>query len=92
MGEEVEETIVVRKILRTLPKRFNPKISALEERTNLKTMTIDQLHGTLVAYELIIEDEDMSRKEETFKVSSKQAGKNKSTKDKSTSDESDDEE
>ena len=35
LGEEVEETIVVRKILRTLPKRFNPKIYALEERTDL---------------------------------------------------------
>ena len=91
LGEEVEETIVVQKILRTLPKRFNPKISALEERTDLKTMTVDQLHGTLVAYEMRIEDEDTSRKEVAFKVSSKQARKNKSTKDKPTSDESDDE-
>ena len=29
LGEVVEETIVIRKILRTLPKRFNPKIPAL---------------------------------------------------------------
>ena len=71
MGEEVEEAIVVRKVLRTLPKSFNHKIYALEERTYLKTMTVDQLHGTLVAYEMRVEDEDMSRKEETFKVSSK---------------------
>ena len=28
LGEEVNESIVVYKILRTLPKRFNPKISA----------------------------------------------------------------
>ena len=35
LGEEAEETIVVRKILRTLPKRLNRKISALEERTDL---------------------------------------------------------
>ena len=41
-------------------------------------MTVDQLHGTLVAYIMRIEDE--------------QDGKNKSTKDKPTSDESDDEE
>ena len=88
LGEEVEETIVVRKILRTLPKRFNPKISALEERTNLDTMTVDQLHGTLLAYEMTIEDEDTSRKEAAFKVSSKQAGMNKSTKGKPTSDDS----
>ena len=55
-------------------------------------MTVDQLHGTLVAYEMRIEDEDTSRKEVAFKVSSKKVGKNKSTKDKPTSDESDDEE
>ena len=87
LGEEVEETIVFRKILRTIPKRFNPNISTLEERTDLDTMTVDQLHGTLVAYEMRIEDEDTSRKEAAFKVSSKQARKNKSTKDKPTNDE-----
>ena len=58
----------------------------------MNTMIVDQLHGTLVAYEMRIEDEDMLRKKATFKVSSKQVGKNKSTKGKPTSDESDDEE
>ena len=55
-------------------------------------MIVDKLHGTLVAYEMRIEDEDMSRKEATFKVSSKQDGKNKSTKGKPICDDSDDEE
>ena len=50
-------------------------------------MTIDQLHGIRVAYEMRIEDTDTSRKEVTFKVSSEQVGKNKSTKGKATSDE-----
>ena len=45
-----------------------------------------------MAYEMRIEDEDTSRKEETFKVSFKQVGKNKSTKDKPTSDDFDYEE
>ena len=63
LGEEVKEAIVDQKVLRNLPNRFNPKIYALEERTDLKNMTVDQLHGTLVAYEMIIEDEDTSRKE-----------------------------
>ena len=85
LSEEVDEAIVVRKILKSLLKRFNPKISALEERTYLKTMIVDQLHGTLVAYEMRIEDEDTSRKEATFKVSSKQSRNNKSTKDNPTS-------
>ena len=55
-------------------------------------MTVDQLHGTLVAYEMRIQDEDTSKKEATFKVSSKQAGKNTSKKRNPTSDDSDDEE
>ena len=57
-------------------KRFSPNIYALEERTHLNNMTIDQLHGTLMDYGIRIEDEDTSRKHEAFKVSSKQDGKN----------------
>ena len=45
-----------------------------------------------MAYEMRIEYEFTSRKEATFKVSSKQVGKNKSTKGKPTSDDSNDEE
>ena len=92
LGEEVDESIVVRKILRTLLERFNPNISALEERTDLNIVTVDQLYGTLVSYEKRIEDEDTSRKEAAFKASSKQYAKNKSTKSKPASDDSDDEE
>ena len=83
LGEEVDELVVVQKILRMLPKRFNPKISALEERTSLDNMTRDQLHGTLVAYEMRIEDEESPRKEATFKASSEQAKKVNSRKEKS---------
>jgi hypothetical protein len=31
LGEEIKESIIVQKVLRSLPIRFNPKISALEE-------------------------------------------------------------
>jgi hypothetical protein len=32
LGEEIKESVIVQKVLRSLPMRFNPKISALEER------------------------------------------------------------
>jgi hypothetical protein len=35
LGEEFEEYVIVQKILRSLPMRFNPKISVLEERSDL---------------------------------------------------------
>ena len=63
-----------------LPKRFNPKIPALEERIDLDNMTVYKLHATLVAYEMSIEDEESPRKKATFKASSKKANKVKSTK------------
>jgi hypothetical protein len=32
--------------------RFDPKISALEEITYLSTLSMDELHGILIAYEM----------------------------------------
>ena len=32
LGERIEETVIVQKILRSLPMRFDSKISAIEER------------------------------------------------------------
>ena len=52
LGEKIEELVIVQKILRSLPMRFDSKISAIEERTNLETMTVDVLHGTLTTYEM----------------------------------------
>ena len=49
--------------------RFDSKISAIEERTDMATMIVNELHGTLTTYEMRTEQEDTSRKEATFKVS-----------------------
>jgi hypothetical protein len=35
LGEEIEEFVIVKKVLGSLPMRFDPKISALEERSGL---------------------------------------------------------
>jgi hypothetical protein len=52
LGEEIEESIIVQKILRSLPMRFNPKISTLEERSNMDSISMDELHGIFIAYEM----------------------------------------
>jgi len=41
LDEKLEEYVVVQKVLRSLPERFNPKVSAIEEMTNLNTLTLD---------------------------------------------------
>jgi ribosome-binding factor A len=52
LGEEIEESVIVQKVLRSLPMRFNPNISALEERSDLNSIRIDELHGIFTTYEM----------------------------------------
>jgi hypothetical protein len=52
LGETIDEKFIVQKVLRSLPMRFNPKISTLEDRKYLDKLTMDELHGILTAYEM----------------------------------------
>ena len=69
LGEEIEESIIVQKVLRSLPMRFNPKISTLEEKSNLNSISMNKLHGIFTAYEMRTEHENPYVKEATFKES-----------------------
>jgi hypothetical protein len=51
--------------------RFDPNIYSLEERSDLATLSMDELHGILTTYEMTTKHETPSKKEETFKVSNK---------------------
>jgi hypothetical protein len=57
--------------------RFNPKISALEERLNLILISMDELHGLFTAYEMRTEQENPNVKEAAFKASKKSKQKKK---------------
>ena len=50
LGEEIKEAIVVEKVLRSLSPKFESKVSAIEEKENLRILTMSQLHGILTAY------------------------------------------
>jgi hypothetical protein len=67
IGETIDEPSLVQKILRTLPDRFNPKVSAIEELNDLKTLEFDQLIGTLTAYEMRIVKYKPTSREASFK-------------------------
>jgi hypothetical protein len=58
LGEEIEESVIVQKILGSLPMRFNPKISGLEERSALDSINMDKLHEIFIAYEMRTEQEN----------------------------------
>jgi hypothetical protein len=69
LGEEIKESVIVQKVLRSLPMRFNAKISALEERLDLNSIRMDDLHGIFTAYEMRTEQENPDVKEAAFKAS-----------------------
>eukprot|EP00253_Pinus_taeda_P003692 PITA_03692 len=70
LGEEIKEAIVVEKVLRSLSPKFESKVSAIEEKENLRTLTMSQLHGILTAYEMR-KGGPSDRREAAFKASGK---------------------
>ena len=76
LGGKLKEKEVVSKILRTLPMRYDSKVSTLEERDELKIVTVDEMHGILTTYEMRTGLNETSKKEAVFKVSSKNQSDN----------------
>jgi hypothetical protein len=68
LGENFDDSLLVQKILRSLPEKFNPKVSTIEELNDLKNLSIDQLLGTLTAYEMRINKDKSSTREAYFKA------------------------
>jgi hypothetical protein len=67
LGEKIEEPFLVQKILISLLDKFNSKVSTIEELSDLKTLSIDQLLRTLTAYEMRINKDKSSTREASFK-------------------------
>jgi hypothetical protein len=63
--------MIVQKVLRSLPLIFDAKVSSIEEMKDLDSLTMDELHGILMTYEMRTEKENPSKKEASFKASKK---------------------
>ena len=48
-GEELKDKPIVQNILRSLPMRYDGKISIIEDKTDLDKFTVDELHGILTS-------------------------------------------
>ena len=57
---------LIQKILRSLPDKWDPKVTAIQEAKDLSTLTLDELMGSLITHELTMqhrnEDEHKRRK------------------------------
>jgi hypothetical protein len=68
LGEEINESLVVQKVFISLLLKYDAKVSAIEETRDLTKMTMDELHGSLIAYEMRTGTEsDQPKNEADFK-------------------------
>ena len=67
LGKSYEMGDMVRKILRSLPSSWTPKVTAIEEANDLKRMSLEKLIGSLMAHEINMErlGESSTRKKHT---------------------------
>ena len=73
LGEQIEESTIVQKALRSIPNRFDSKVSAIKEIKDLDTLKMDELHGILIAYKM--RKGIPSSKYAAFKASKSKRGK-----------------
>lgn len=69
LGETMYEENLARKILRSLPKRFDMKFTTIEISQNINIIKVDELICSLLTFEMAIKDKSEKRnKGVSFKV------------------------
>lgn len=58
LGRPLKESDIVRKILRSLPKKYRIKKTTIQEQYNLNEYSVDLLIGNLKAWEMELEDDE----------------------------------
>ncbi|KAK2380438.1 gag-protease polyprotein [Trifolium repens] len=56
LGEKMPDEKLSRKLLRSLPKRFDIKVTAIEEAHDITTMKMDELVGSLQTFEIVLNE------------------------------------
>ena len=61
LGEKMEDSKIVRKILRSLPASFHAKVTAIEESKDLDDIKVQELIGSLQTYKLSLPSQRKSK-------------------------------
>ena len=70
LGEKIKDVTLAEKVLRSLSAKFESKVSAIEEKQDLQTITMTQLHRILTAFEMR-KGGPSNMREAAFKASAK---------------------
>ena len=79
LGETIPEPKIVRKMLRSLPKRFHAKITAIEESKDIDKIPLTELVGNLQTYELGLTRIGKSSKSKSMALKAKSSDTNESS-------------
>ncbi|CAN1339431.1 Retrovirus-related Pol polyprotein from transposon TNT 1-94 [Linum perenne] len=63
LGKKLDRGDLVRKILRSLPREWMPKITAIEEAKDLTVLSLENLIGSLISHEVVLRQTDPVREE-----------------------------
>ena len=61
LGEKMEDSKVLTKILRSLPESFRAKVTTIEESKDLDEIKVQELIGSLQTYELSLPNQRKSK-------------------------------
>lgn len=67
-GEDVTDTMIIEKIMRSLPEMFDHIIVAIEESRDVGTLKIEELQSSLEAYEMRKCERKSKRDDQALKV------------------------
>ena len=67
-GEEISDKRIIEKILRSMTRKFEHVIVAIEESKDLNTFSLEELLGSLQSHELRIKQFDSSPFEQVFQI------------------------
>ena len=81
LGETIPEPKIVRKVLRSLPKRFHAEITAIKELKGIEKIPLTELVGNLQTYELGLSRIGKSRKGKSMALKAKSSDTDESSDD-----------
>ncbi|KAA0039209.1 gag-pol polyprotein [Cucumis melo var. makuwa] len=61
LGEKIPDSKIVCKVLCSLPRKFDMKVTAIEEARDITTLKLDELFGSLITFEMAISDRESKK-------------------------------